>query len=232
MAKVLAEFLGALILVLFGCGAVVLGGDHIGQAGIALAFGFAIVALAYGLGPISGGHVNPAVSLGMFVAGRMSLTEMLAYWLAQSLGAVAGAGILAAVAGSAAHLGQNGWGPGYGGEYPLAAAAIFEVVMTAIFVGVILGATQPPAAPAMAGLAIGLTLAAIHLVGIRVTGVSVNPARSLGPAVLAGGPALQQLWLFIAAPLVGGVLGAMPFRLGLLMVAPPPAGERLDTARP
>jgi len=231
MAKALAEFLGTLILVLFGCGAAVLGGDHIGQTGIALAFGFAIVALAYGLGPISGGHVNPAVSLGMFVAGRMSLTDMVLYWAAQCLGALAGAAILALIAGSTAHLGQNGWGPGYNGEFSTVSAAVFEVVMTALFVAVILGSTRPPAAPAMAGLAIGLTLAAIHLVGIQVTGVSVNPARSLGPALLVQGQALQQLWLFIAAPLVGGVLGALPFRLGLLSAEPAPAGERLDTAR-
>jgi aquaporin Z len=231
MARALAEFLGTFILVLFGCGAAVLGGDHIGQTGIALAFGFAIVALAYGLGPISGGHVNPAVSLGMFVAGRMSLADMLVYWVAQCLGALAGAAVLALIVGSTAKLGQNGWGLGYGGEFAIGSAAIFEVVMTAVFVAVILGATRPPAAPAVAGLAIGFTLAAIHLVGIQVTGVSVNPARSLGPAVLAGGPALEQLWLFIVAPLVGGVLGAIPFRAGLLDVAPPPAGERVDTAR-
>ncbi len=216
MAKALAEFLGTLILVLFGCGAAVLGGDHIGQTGIALAFGFAIVALAYGLGPISGGHVNPAVSLGAFVAGRMTLTEMLTYWAAQVLGALAGAAILALIVGSRDHLGQNGWGPGYLGEYAVGSAAIFEVVMTAIFVAVILGATRAATATPVAGLAIGLTLAAIHLVGIQVTGVSVNPARSLGPAVLAGGQALSQLWLFIVAPLIGGLLGALPFRLRLL----------------
>ena len=216
MARALAEFLGTLILVLFGCGAAVLGGDHVGQTGIALAFGFAIVALAYGLGPISGGHVNPAVSLGMFVAGRMSLFDMLLYWTAQALGALAGAGLLALIAGSTAHLGQNGWGPGYLGEYPLAAAATFEVVMTALFVAVILGSTRPPAAPAMAGLAIGLTLAAIHLVGIQVTGVSVNPARSLGPAIFAGGNALAQVWLFIVMPLVGAVVAGWLFRARIL----------------
>ncbi|THD59043.1 aquaporin [Phenylobacterium sp.] len=233
MARAIAEFLGTLILVLFGCGAAVLGGDHVGQLGIALAFGFAIVALAYGLGPISGGHVNPAVSLGMFIAGRMTLPDMLVYWVAQCLGALAGAGILAVIAGSTEHLGQNGWGPGYLGGFSLTAAATFEVVMTALFVAVILGATRPEAAPGTAGLAIGLTLAAIHIVGIQVTGVSVNPARSLGPAVLAGGQAISQLWLFIVAPLVGGILGALPFRMNLLAIAPPaPAGERVDTSRP
>src|SRR6516165_200761 len=145
MVKFAAEFIGTLILVLFGCGAAVLGGAAVGQLGIALSFGFAIVALAYGLGPISGGHVNPAVSLGVFIAGRMSLREMLGYWVAQFAGALFGAAILAAIAGSTARLGANGWGPGYFGGYPLPAAALFEVVMTALFVIVILGATEPTA---------------------------------------------------------------------------------------
>src|SRR3954465_2321342 len=121
-SKLTAEFIGTLILVLFGCGAAVLGGEQVGQLGIALSFGFAIVALAYGLGPISGGHVNPAVSLAVFLAGRMSAREMLLYWPAQALGAGAGAAILALIAGATDHLGQNGWGAGYGGEYGLAAA--------------------------------------------------------------------------------------------------------------
>jgi aquaporin Z len=229
MAKFTAEFVGALILVLFGCGAAVLGGEQVGQLGIALSFGFAIVALAYGLGPISGGHVNPAVSLGVFLAGRMSAREMLLYWIAQFAGALAGAAILAGISGGHAHLGQNGWGPGYGGGYGVFAAAGFEVVMTALFVGVILGATGPGAATGFAGLAIGLTLAAIHIVGIRVTGVSVNPARSFGPAVLVGGQALSQLWLFILAPVVGAVIGALPFRTGLLQATAPPSPERIDT---
>lgn len=216
MARWSAEFLGTLILVLFGCGAAVLGGEHVGQLGIALAFGFAIVALAYGLGPISGGHVNPAVSLAVFAAGRMSLGEMLIYWTAQFAGALAGAVILAAIAGSTTNLGQNGWGPGYLGEFNLVAAAIFEVVMTALFVVVILGSTGPLAPAGFAGLAIGLTLAAIHIVGIQVTGVSVNPARSFGPAVVAGGVALGQLWLFVLAPAAGALVGALIFRLGLL----------------
>jgi aquaporin Z len=176
--------------------------------------------VAYGVGSISGAHVNPAVSLGAWLAHRISGRQMLLYWAAQFAGAVAGALLIAAIAGSTDKLGQNGWGPGHFGEYPLAAAAVFEVAMTAIFVGVVLGSTAEDAAPGFAGLAIGLTLAAIHIVGIGVTGVSVNPARSFGPAVLAGGDALAQLWLFIAAPLVGGVLGAAPFRFGLLQSRP------------
>jgi len=216
MSRFFAEFFGTLILVLFGCGAAVLGADHVGQLGIALAFGFAIIALAYGLGPISGGHVNPAVSLGVWIAGRMSVRDMLLYWAAQFTGALAGATLLAVIAGQATSLGQNGWGPGHLGEYGLLSAAVFEVVMTALFVMVILGSTGAAAPAGFAGLAIGITLAAIHIVGIQVTGVSVNPARSFGPAVLVGGQALSQLWLFFAAPLLGAALGALTFRLGLL----------------
>lgn len=230
MAKFLAEFIGTGILVLFGCGAAVLAGDQVGQLGISLAFGFAIVALAYGLGPISGGHVNPAVTLAVLLAGRIGAREAGLYWAAQFLGALAGAAILAGIAGSAEQLGQNGWGPGYGQGYTLGSALAFEVVMTALFVGVVLGSTGEDATPGFAGLAIGLTLAAIHIVGIQVTGVSVNPARSFGPAVLAGGQAVGQLWLFLLAPLLGAAIGAAPFRLGLLKTSRPPVEERVDTA--
>ncbi len=216
MKKFIAEFVGTLALVLFGCGAAVLGGDHVGQLGIALAFGFAIVAMAYGIGPISGCHVNPAVSLAVFVAGRMSVTEMLTYWAAQFLGALAGAAILMVIAGSSAHLGQNGWGPGYLGGYGMNAALIFEIVMTALFIIVILGSTGEGANTAFAGLAIGITLAVIHIVGIQVTGVSVNPARSFGPAVLAGGQALSQLWLFFLAPAIGALIGGGLYRFKVL----------------
>lgn len=218
MNKLIAEFIGTAVLVLFGCGAAVLAGDAIGQVGISLAFGIAIVAMAYGIGPISGCHVNPAVSLAVFAAGRMSAAEMVKYWLAQFAGALAGAAILAAIAGAMTSLGQNGWGPGYLGEYGLVAALTFEIVFTAIFVIVILGATGEGSSPGFAGLAIGLTLVGIHLVGIQVTGVSVNPARSFGPAVLAGGQALSQLWLFLVAPVIGAIIGALLFRLRLLKV--------------
>lgn len=218
MSKIVAEFIGTFALVLFGCGAAVLGGDHVGQLGIALAFGFAIIALAYGIGPVSGCHVNPAVSLAAFVAGRMSAKEMALYWIAQFVGALAGAAVLACIAGSTTNLGQNGWGTGYLGAYPLHAAFVFEVVMTALFVIVILGATGADAAPGFAGLGIGIALAVIHIVGIQVTGVSVNPARSFGPAVLAGGQALAQLWLFFVAPGIGAILGALLYRFKILKV--------------
>lgn len=215
-----AELFGTLVLVFFGCGAAVLGGfDIIGQLGIALAFGLAIVAMAYGIGPISGCHVNPAVSLAVFIAGRMSAREMGLYWAAQFIGALAGAVLVGCIAQTGfANLGQNGFGAASPGGYGLAAGAVFEVAATAIFVVVILGVTGARGEGAFAGLAIGLTLAVIHIVGIQVTGVSVNPARSFGPAVLAGGQALAQLWLFIIAPLAGAVLGALLVRGGVLEV--------------
>ena len=216
--KMFAEFIGTLTLVLIGCGSAVLGGmDHVGQLGIALAFGFAIVGMVYTIGPVSGCHVNPAVSLAVFVAGRMPLTEMFAYWVAQFLGALAGAAILAVIAGGVASgLGHNGWGPGYNGGFSLMQAAVFEVVMTALFTLVILGSTSPKAPVAFAGLAIGITLAMIHIVGIQVTGVSVNPARSFGPAVLVGGQAMSQLWLFLVAPPIGAIISGLIFRARLL----------------
>jgi len=220
--KLIAEALGTLILVLFGCGSAVLMGAQIGMLGIALAFGLAIVAAAYGLGAISGAHLNPAVSLGMVAAGRMSVTEFAGYAVAQCAGAFLGALVLMLIASGKADysvatngLGQNGFGVGYLGEYTLTAALIFEFVMTFLFVTVILGATASGAPGAMAGLAIGLTLAAIHLVGINVTGVSVNPARSFGPAVLVGGEALADLWVFIVAPLAGGAVAGLVYKAGL-----------------
>lgn len=220
--KLIAEALGTLILVLFGCGSAVLMGAQIGMLGISLAFGLAIVAAAYGLGAISGAHLNPAVSLGMVAAGRMSLGDFVGYTVAQIIGAILGAGILYLIASGKADytlagngLGQNGYGAGYLGEYSLMAALVFEAVMTFLFVTVILGATASGAPGAMAGLAIGLTLAAIHLVGINVTGVSVNPARSIGPAVFVGGKAMADLWVFIAAPLAGGLVAGLAYAAGL-----------------
>jgi len=229
--KLAAEFIGTFTLVLLGCGSAVLAGfGIIGQDGIAWAFGLAIVAMAYGIGPVSGCHVNPAVSFGAWTAGRMPTGEMLGYWGAQCLGAVVGAGVLLLIASGAPDyslvengLGQNGYGvrdavtnQGSPGDYNLVSGAVFEVVATFIFVVVILGVTQRNAAPQFAGLAIGLTLVAIHIVGIQVTGVSVNPARSLGPAVWVLGDALMQLWLFIVAPLIGAGLAGWAFRVRLL----------------
>lgn len=234
MQKMLAEMLGTFILVFFGCGAAVLMGEAIGLHGIAWAFGLAIVAAAYGLGAISGAHLNPAVSLGALVAGRMTAPEFGRYVLAQLAGAVLGAAVIYLIASgrggaagyslAASGLGQNGFGPGYLGEYSALSALIFEAVASFVFVTVILGATGPGAAMGFAGLAIGLTLAAIHLVGINVTGVSVNPARSFGPALLVGGTAMAQLWVFIVAPLAGGALAGAAYRAGLTRAAEPAKG--------
>ena len=224
MNKAVAEFIGTFTLVFFGCGAAVIAGSVVGNLGIAFAFGLAIVAMAYGIGPVSGCHVTPAVSLGALLAGRISSGDFVQYVIAQCLGAIAGAAVLYMIASGKLSgfdiakqgLGQNGWGPTYLGGYGLGAAFIFEVVATFLFVVVILGSTGTGAPSAMAGLAIGLTLTAIHIVGIQVTGVSVNPARSLGPALLVGGSALSQLWLFIVAPLIGAAAAGFLFASGLL----------------
>lgn len=217
MSKLIAEFIGTFTLVLFGCGSAVLAGvDNVGQLGISLAFGGAIIAMAYGIGSISGCHVNPAVSLAAFIAGRMNARDMVGYWVAQFAGALVAAGVLAVVSGQTGNLGQNGFGPDYLGGYTMQSALIFEIVMTALFVIVILGSTSEKAPAGFAGVAIGVTLAVIHIVGIQVTGVSVNPARSFGPAVLVGGPALAHLWLFFVAPAIGAVIGALLYRVRLL----------------
>jgi len=220
MNKAIAEFIGTFTLVFLGCGAAVVAGNLVGVLGIAIAFGLALIGMAYGIGPVSGCHINPAISLGVLLAGRMSAGDFVKYVIAQCLGAIAAAAVLyMVVSGKLAGydlakqgLGQNGWGAGYQGEYGLGAAFLFEVVATFLFVTVILGSTGAGAPTANAGLAIGLTLVVIHIVGIHITGTSVNPARSLGPALLVGGNALSQLWLFIVAPLIGaaaaGILSA------------------------
>ncbi len=220
--KLIAEALGTFVLVFFGCGAAVIAGPLVGYTGIALAFGISIVAAAYGLGAISGAHLNPAVSLGFVTAGRMSVGDFIGYAIAQIIGAIIAAGVLYVILSGQAGgtvpvtgLGANGYGPGYLGEYTLGAALVFETVATFVFVTVILGATGAGSAAGFAGLAIGLTLAGIHLVGINVTGVSVNPARSIGPAVFVGGTALSQLWVFIVAPLVGGAIAGAVYAAGL-----------------
>ncbi|MEQ1610325.1 MAG: aquaporin Z [Hyphomonadaceae bacterium] len=237
MKKLLAEFVGTATLVLFGCGSAVLAGPEVGQLGISFAFGLAIVAMAYGIGPVSGCHVNPAVSLGAYLAGRMTINEMVQYWVAQFLGALVGAAILYTIAsGKAGYdiavngLGQNGFGDAYLGGYSMTAALTFEIVATFLFVVVILGSTQTKAPSAFAGLAIGLTLVVIHIFGIQVTGVSVNPARSFGPAVIAQGAALQQLWLFIIAPFAGAAMAGLAFRTSMLEADGPvaPAEETVE----
>lgn len=222
MKKYFAEGLGTFALVLFGCGAATVAGvtsagpAGIGLLGISLAFGLAVVAMTYTIGPISGCHINPAISVAMLVAGKLSMKDTIGYVISQCAGAILAAGLLYLIlSGSAGFsmgewaLGSNGWGAGYGGEYNMQTAFIAEAVFTFLFLMVIFGATAKAASPQMAGLAIGVSLVLIHLVVIPITGTSVNPARSLGPALFAGGMALQQVWLFIVAPLVGGVLAAV-----------------------
>ena len=202
MNKQIAEFIGTFTLVLLGCGSAVLAGADIGLTGISFAFGLALIAMAYGIGPVSGCHINPAVSLGMVAAGRMSMLEAIKYIIAQVAGAIVAAAVLWVIAtGKAGYtlaekgLGQNGWGAGYLGEYSMIAALVFEIVATFLFMVV------------------------IHLVGINVTGVSVNPARSVGPALFVGGTAIAQLWLFIVAPIVGAVAAGLLFKTGTLDAA-------------
>ncbi|MEO0019203.1 MAG: aquaporin Z [candidate division WOR-3 bacterium] len=216
----LAELIGTFCLVFIGCGSAVIAGSHIGFAGISLAFGLAVLAMVYAIGPISGCHINPAISVAMLVAGKQKFTETIAYIIAQCIGAILGAIVLFAIAStlpdyslSVNGLGQNGFGAHSPGGYSLVAALDAEVILTTLFVLVVLGATSEKAPAGFAGVAIGLALTFIHLVGIPITGTSVNPARSLGPALIVGGPALQQVWLFILAPLVGGVLAALIWRL-------------------
>lgn len=223
MKKPIAEFIGTFTLVLFGCGSAVIAGADIGLTGISFAFGLALIGMAYGIGPVSGCHINPAVSLGAVAAGRMTIAEAIPYMIAQVAGAIVGALVLLLIASGKADysvaengLGQNGWGAGYLGEYNMMSAFIFEVIATFLFMVVILGATGANAPAAWGGLAIGLALVVIHLVGINVTGVSVNPARSIGPALFAGGTAIGQLWLFIVAPVIGAVAAGLLFKSGLL----------------
>jgi aquaporin Z len=229
MKKAVAEFIGTFALVLVGCGAAVIGGMGTGAIsidilGIAAAFGLTIVAMAYGIGQVSGCHINPAVSFGVLVAGRMSTADFVTYVIAQVLGAIAGAFVLYLIlsgkaSGWGGSLGQNGWGPGYLGEYNMTAAFIWEVVGTFLFLVCILGVTQRGAPVGIAGLAIGLTLLALHLPGINITGNSVNPARSLGPAIVGARSnphALEQVWLFIVAPLIGAGIAGYLFRSGML----------------
>lgn len=236
MKKAIAEFIGTFALVLFGCGAAVIGGMGAGATaidvlGISFAFGLAIVAMAYGIGPVSGCHVNPAVSFGVLLAGRMSVGDFIRYAIAQCAGAIAGAAVLYLILSGKASgwnggLGQNGWGAGYLGQYGMVSAFVFEAVATFLFLVCILGVTQKGAPAHLAGLAIGLTLVVIHIVGINVTGVSVNPARSLGPALIGAGAnagAMAQLWLFIVAPLVGAAAAGIMFKSGLLAADDPDA---------
>jgi aquaporin Z len=221
LKKYVAEMIGTFVLVFMGCGSAVIAGkpDQIGLVGISFAFGLSVLAMAYAIGSISGCHINPAVSISMLAAGKMKAKDTVIYVLMQCVGATIGAAILYSVAlGNPSYslvangLGQNGYDNASPGGFSMASAFIAEAVLTFIFLLVIHGATSEKAPKDFAGIAIGLSLVLIHLVGIPITGTSVNPARSLGPAIIAGGTALNQLWLFWAAPIIGALLAATVWR--------------------
>ncbi|WP_343638937.1 aquaporin Z [Roseateles sp.] len=231
MKKALAaEFIGTFWLVLGGCGSAVLAAAFpqlgIGLLGVSLAFGLTVLTMAYAVGPLSGGHFNPAVSIGLWAGGRFPGSRLLPYVAVQVLGAIAAGGVLALIATgkpgfdlAASGFAANGYGEHSPGGYSMAAAALTEAVLTAGFLLVILGATSRQAAPGFAPLAIGMALTLIHLISIPVTNTSVNPARSAGVALFAGDWALGQLWLFWLAPIGGAVIGALAGRV--LFDAPP-----------
>jgi aquaporin Z len=225
--KFIAELIGTFGLVLFGCGAAAVAGTDtiaglsgLGLLGISFAFGLSVVVMAYAIGGITGCHINPAITIAMLVAGKIKIGDAIAYIIAQMAGALLAAFVLMTIlkGNPAFHMGEwalgsNGWGEGYQNAYNTTAAFITEAVMTFMFLFVIFAVTSKWGNSTMAGLAIGLTLVLIHLVVIPITGTSVNPARSFGPAMLAGGKALSQLWLFIVAPIVGAVVAAIFWRM-------------------
>lgn len=221
MKKLIAEFIGTLWLVLGGCGSAVLAASYpelgIGFAGVAIAFGLTVVTMAYAIGHVSGCHLNPAVSIGLYVGGRFNKKELLPYIIAQVLGGIAGAGILYLIVSGKpgfeiGGFAANGYGAHSPDGYNLGAALITEVVMTFMFLMVILGATHSKAPKGFAGLTIGLALTLIHLISIPVTNTSVNPARSTSQAIFVGDWAIDQLWLFWIAPIVGAVLAALVYK--------------------
>ncbi len=222
MKKYTAEFLGTFWLVLGGCGSAVLAaafpGVGIGLLGVSLAFGLTVVTMAYTVGPISGCHLNPAVSIGLYAGGRFPANQLVPYILAQVLGAIAAGGVLYVIASGkagfdvAGGFASNGYDSHSPGGYSMLAALMTEVVMTAFFLLIIMGSTDKRAPQGFAPLAIGLALVLIHLISIPVTNTSVNPARSTGVALYVGGWAIQQLWFFWVAPIVGAVIGALVYR--------------------
>jgi aquaporin Z len=213
--KYLAELIGTFVLVLFGCGSAVIAGDKVGFLGISFAFGLAVLVMVYAIGNISGCHINPAITIAMLVAGKIKVKDAIFYVMAQCIGATAAAGALLAIAmGNANYslangLGQNGYGIHSPMGYSLGACFLAEVLLTGLFLFVIFGATSKKAPAGFAGIPIGITLTLIHIVGIPITGTSVNPARSLGPALFVGGEALSQLWLFLVAPILGAIIAAI-----------------------
>lgn len=229
MRKYATEFLGTFILVFLAVGAAVYGIDQSGVVGVAFAFGLVLFALCYAIGPVSGCHVNPAVTMGMLLSGRTGIGDAIGYWVAQFAGGIAGGAMLkfmveaGGVKDRTGALGSNA----YGDTVNLTGAVVIEIALTFLLVFVVVTVTSRRGATPAAGAAIGLALVIIHIVGIPLTGTSVNPARSLGPALFAGGGALSQLWVFIVAPLVGGILAAGVYPL---LYGPEPAEPRTDSA--
>src|SRR6202453_308225 len=219
MRKYLAEFVGTFVLVFGGVGSAVLAGTHIGYLGVAFAFGLSLLAMVYTIGPISGCHINPAVTVGVLIAKKIGAKDAMSYIIAQIIGAIIASAVILVIAKgtvngydpAVAGLGANGFGAHSPGGYSMMAAFISEVVLTMFLVLTVLGSTDVKAPVGFAGVAIGLVLTLIHLVGIPITNTSVNPARSVGPAMFVGGWALQQLWLFIVAPFIGAVLAAIVY---------------------
>lgn len=226
----LTEFVGTALLVFFAVGSAVLAGEYVGTLGIALAFGLTLLVLAYAFGLVSGCHLNPAVTLGVCLAGRMSVRTAAGYWIAQVTGAIVGAALLFLVARQIPGLrtsgafGTNGFGDRSAVQISAGGAFVIEVVLTFLLVLVVLSVTREVVVRDFAALSIGLTLAVVHLVGIPLTGTSVNPARSLAPALFAGGQALSQVWLFLLAPLLGAAL-AVPVHHLIRPVPPPVTGS-------
>ena len=220
MKRYISELLGTMVLVLFGCGSAAIAGSILGTFGIAMAFGLSIIAMAYVIGDISGCHVNPAVSIGMWIDGRLDSKDLLAYIVFQCIGAIIGIALLAAIINcapslggyAATGLGQNGFGSASSVGLNVVGAIIIEIIMTFVFVFTVLGVTKKAENAAVAGIVIGLTLAFVHIIGIPLTGTSVNPARSLAPALFLGGQALEQVWVFILAPVVGAVFAGITYK--------------------
>ena len=220
MKRYVSELIGTMVLVLFGCGSAAIAGQMLGTVGIALAFGLSIVAMAYVIGDISGCHINPAVSIGMWIDGRLETKDLLAYIVFQCIGAVIGIALLAVIINSAPSLGgymatglgQNGFGSASSVGLGAVGAIVVEIILTFVFVFTVLGVTKKAENAAVAGIVIGLTLAFVHIMGIPLTGTSANPARSLAPALFLGGQALQQVWVFILAPVVGAVIAGLLYK--------------------
>ena len=220
MRRYISELIGTMVLVLFGCGSAAIAGSILGTLGIAMAFGLSIVAMAYVIGDISGCHINPAVSIAMWIDGRMETKDLLMYILFQCIGAIIGIAILIIIINSAPSLGgyaltglgQNGFDSASSIGLNVVGAIIVEVILTFVFVFTVLGVTKKVENTSVAGIVIGLTLAFVHIMGIPLTGTSVNPARSLAPALFLGGQALQQVWVFILAPIVGAIIAGLLYK--------------------